>query len=562
MFKFSCPHCRVGLKAPEGKAGSLLTCPKCHQRLTVPACPPVEMALFDERDPKEHVQTPDPSLRKAGRSVRGSDGAGSDSAPVNRIPVWGWVAGGSLVLALLCVVLVVALGGRERPAQGSGGVASRKDQEEKGGDLKQWLVGTWEAVEDGLTRELKIHQAGHYSLKIRSRTRGNLGTVSGKWFIRGELLTLTVDVSFVEEIASGSSQDYEIVGPTQTKFILRDMNTGQGTIFQRQGTSSQRPKDRNRLLHTLEGATGKIQQVAFQLGEPFYVVASWGTSGPKPSYRCKVWNAERGTECRTIDIKKGFRLPSNAFNRDAIWAVSIGYDSTKKRQMFEIHDISVLGGGSLKEVCGPAVFLVGGVAFSWEKNLLVSAEALPPGPEGGKSFITVWDTLNIRQPRDISGVLKSGGQAAFSYDGTLLAIHGWQGEAVILQTEGYREVARFRAKKITKLLFSPDNSAVIFGNGDAVEIWGIAEARKLATLSGHDSPFKSIAVSQNGKRIAGGSANGTVKIWDAATGSAVLSLEACGPKGDGVTGIDLSSDGRRLVSGDYTGKVKVWDVAD
>jgi len=33
MLRFSCPHCGVGLKAPEEKAGSLLTCPKYHRRL-------------------------------------------------------------------------------------------------------------------------------------------------------------------------------------------------------------------------------------------------------------------------------------------------------------------------------------------------------------------------------------------------------------------------------------------------------------------------------------------------------------------------------------------------
>ena len=37
MIRFSCPHCTKKLKAPEGSAGRMITCPKCGQSLVVPA---------------------------------------------------------------------------------------------------------------------------------------------------------------------------------------------------------------------------------------------------------------------------------------------------------------------------------------------------------------------------------------------------------------------------------------------------------------------------------------------------------------------------------------------
>ncbi|MGO9464358.1 MAG: WD40 repeat domain-containing protein [Isosphaeraceae bacterium] len=52
---------------------------------------------------------------------------------------------------------------------------------------------------------------------------------------------------------------------------------------------------------------------------------------------------------------------------------------------------------------------------------------------------------------------------------------------------------------------------------------------------------------------------GGVRVWDAATGQATLTLK--GHDG-GVRGVALSPDGRRITSGSYVHTVKVWYARD
>jgi WD40 repeat protein len=67
-----------------------------------------------------------------------------------------------------------------------------------------------------------------------------------------------------------------------------------------------------------------------------------------------------------------------------------------------------------------------------------------------------------------------------------------------------------------------------------------------------------VAYTPDGRRIASGSWDGSVHLWDAATGRSVAVL----PQDGFVRALALSPDGRRLVAmGDGTDGLRVWDVA-
>src|SRR5205085_1215456 len=66
----------------------------------------------------------------------------------------------------------------------------------------------------------------------------------------------------------------------------------------------------------------------------------------------------------------------------------------------------------------------------------------------------------------------------------------------------------------------------------------------------------SVAWSPDGRRLASGSNDNTVRVWDGETGSLLRTLE--GHQG-GVLSVAWSPDGRRLASGSSDRTVRVWD---
>jgi WD40 repeat protein len=78
------------------------------------------------------------------------------------------------------------------------------------------------------------------------------------------------------------------------------------------------------------------------------------------------------------------------------------------------------------------------------------------------------------------------------------------------------------------------------------------------TMTGHTREVSSIAMTANGKLIASGSVDLTVRIWDTATKECLASLE--GHDGE-VKALAFSPDGKYLASGEMYKKVKTWDTA-
>jgi DNA-binding beta-propeller fold protein YncE len=78
------------------------------------------------------------------------------------------------------------------------------------------------------------------------------------------------------------------------------------------------------------------------------------------------------------------------------------------------------------------------------------------------------------------------------------------------------------------------------------------------TLRGHTEPVGGVAYSPDGMRLATASEDGSVKIWDTATGQELLTLKAA-PDGF-ATDVTFSPDGARLAAAVGDGLVQVWDV--
>src|SRR5262249_37921399 len=74
-------------------------------------------------------------------------------------------------------------------------------------------------------------------------------------------------------------------------------------------------------------------------------------------------------------------------------------------------------------------------------------------------------------------------------------------------------------------------------------------------LGGHTDTVYSVSFSPDGRYIASGGDDHTVKVWDARTGLELRTLRHA----TRVWSVAFSPDSKRLVSGDQVGTVKVWD---
>jgi len=87
---------------------------------------------------------------------------------------------------------------------------------------------------------------------------------------------------------------------------------------------------------------------------------------------------------------------------------------------------------------------------------------------------------------------------------------------------------------------------------------GRESSRCLATLVGHRDIVNACDVSATGDVIASASSDGTIRLWDAATGKEKRTLLRTG---ESMESVALSPDGRRVASADRLRNVLVWSLA-
>ncbi|HET6247667.1 MAG TPA: WD40 repeat domain-containing protein [Tepidisphaeraceae bacterium] len=190
------------------------------------------------------------------------------------------------------------------------------------------------------------------------------------------------------------------------------------------------------------------------------------------------------------------------------------------------------------------------IAFSDDGSMLIS---------GSSHMLRIWDVAAQKVLRsfpadydDESVQFTPDGQSIISSGGTLKIWDSGTGE-VRLEFGGNNGIS-----SIPCVARSRDGLLALGGFDNNIQLWNTAPPTLLATLKGHTDAIYSLAFSPDGKFLASGSPDRSIRIWDVGSHQSIAKLT--GRHNKGICFLHFCTDGKTLISASYDGIVERWEL--
>ncbi|MGA4990830.1 WD40 repeat domain-containing protein [Nonomuraea bangladeshensis] len=183
------------------------------------------------------------------------------------------------------------------------------------------------------------------------------------------------------------------------------------------------------------------------------------------------------------------------------------------------------------------------------------------------------NALATRTKGALYGHTAAATEAAFSPDGTMIAVGGYDNTISLWSTRSRRTIGLLRGHidSVAKVIFSPDSKTLASASADGTaRLWDVGSRQPIGVLKGHKAltQFRvgvlDIVFSPRGGMLATAGADGTIRLWETGSrrpfGGPITHTrhEYWGFKG--VNAVAFSPDGMTLASAGDDKTIQIWDV--